>query len=646
MAQATGIQALARAAELLDEPRYLATARKALGAFETLPPAGVRTSGPAGGVHYLQYSFAPRLYIFNAFLQALIGLHDFGKLAGDERATELYREAEPEARKEVPLSDVGDWSRYSYAGAESTGDYHELLREFLQSMCTRRLGKLYCDYAARYRGYQVDPPELVYTGPEAGGRGRPDRAALHALQALGGGGAGAAPGRAGGLLAPGHLPSRHRRLRLAPARAGHLPGRARGQGAAHRAGQEGPRHGGDRRRERARITRGTRVGALMAPRTILYTGKGGVGKTSVAAATARRFAAAGLRTVVLSTDPAHSLSDSLEAELGGDPTQLADNLFGQEVQAQEEMERHWDSVQDWLGSLLEERGVDRIAAEELTVPPGMDELFSLLWIKRHHEEGEFDCVVVDCAPTGETLRLLSFPDVVTWWLERILPSQRKLAPWARSLFDIPLPADGVFDDLERLARNLVAMNGILRDHARTTVRLVMNPDRMVVKEAMRTFTYLNLYGYLTDAVVVNRLLPAEGYFAEWSAVQAEQLALVRSAFEPVPVLTAPYLEREVVGAEMLDRLAGEVFGSLDPAAVLHTELSSQLSTDNGRATLRVKVPFAEKGDLSLKKIGLEVVVRVGPQKRTIMLPPALAAYSTSGARFEDGALEILFERAR
>ena len=149
----------------------------------------------------------------------------------------------------------------------------------------------------------------------------------------------------------------------------------------------------------------------------------------------------------------------------------------------------------------------------------MDELFSLLWIKRHHEEGEFDCVIVDCAPTGETLRLLSFPDVVTWWLERILPSQRKLAPFARTLFDLPLPGDGVFDDVERLARNLVAMNGILRDRSRTSVRLVMNPDRMVVKEAMRTFTYLNLYGYLTDAVVVNRLLPAEGYFAAWSETQ-------------------------------------------------------------------------------------------------------------------------------
>jgi len=168
MAQATGIQALARAAKLLGEPRYLDIAREALGAFETLPPTGVRTTGPAGGVHYLQYSFAPRLYIFNAFLQSLIGLYDLGRLADDARATELFREAEPEAREELPLSDVGDWSRYHYAGAESTREYHELLRELLQSMCSRRLGKLYCDFAARYLGYQVDPPELLYTGPQDG----------------------------------------------------------------------------------------------------------------------------------------------------------------------------------------------------------------------------------------------------------------------------------------------------------------------------------------------------------------------------------------------------------------------------------------------------------------------------------------------
>ena len=385
----------------------------------------------------------------------------------------------------------------------------------------------------------------------------------------------------------------------------------------------------------------------MAPRTILYTGKGGVGKTSVAAATARSCAAAGLRTVVLSTDPAHSLSDSLEVELGPDPSPAAPNLFGQEVQAQEEMERHWQGVQGWLGDLLAERGVDRISAEELTVPPGMDELFSLLWIKRHQEEGEFDCVIVDCAPTGETLRLLSFPDVVTWWLERILPSQRKLAPFARTLFDVPLPGDGVFDDVERLARNLVAMNGILRDHEHTSVRLVTSLDRMVVKEAMRTFTYLNLYGYLTDAIVVNRVLPAEatkGYFAGWREVQGRQMELVRSAFEPVPILQGPLFEREVAGPEMLDRLAGEVFGGVDAASVLHEEISQELVTDNGRATLRLPLPLASKEDLELKKIGLEVIVRVGAQKRTILLPPALSAYATSGASFNDGRLEIVFEK--
>ena len=382
----------------------------------------------------------------------------------------------------------------------------------------------------------------------------------------------------------------------------------------------------------------------MPPRTILYTGKGGVGKTSVAAATARRCAAAGMRTVIVSTDPAHSLSDSLETELGGDPRPCGDNLWGQEVQAQDEMERHWEAVQDWMGEMLAEQGIDQITADELTVPPGMDELFSLLQIKDHHEGDEFDAVIVDCAPTGETLRLLSFPDVVTWWLERILPSQRRLAPFARAMFDMPMPSDAVFQDVERLARNLVAMNGILRDRDTTSIRLVTSPDRMVVKESMRTFTYLNLYGYLTDAVVVNRLLPSEGYFAAWRESQDEQLELVRSAFAPVPVLTADYFEREVVGPEMLDRLADAVFENLDPAAVLHDRLSQELVTNNGSATLRVDVPFAERGDLSLKKIGLEVIVRVGGQKRTIMLPPALAAYATAGARLEEGSLEITFER--
>jgi arsenite/tail-anchored protein-transporting ATPase len=389
----------------------------------------------------------------------------------------------------------------------------------------------------------------------------------------------------------------------------------------------------------------------MAPRTILYTGKGGVGKTSVAAATARRCAAAGLRTVVLSTDPAHSLSDSLEMEISSSPTPCADNLWGQEVQAQEEMERHWEAVQEWMGDILAERGVDRIAAEELTVPPGMDELLSLLQIKRHHEAGEFDAIVVDCAPTGETLRLLSFPDVASWWLEKMLPLERKMMgaarPLARAMLDISLPTERVFDDVERLVQNLVAMNVILRDRATTSIRLVMTPDRMVIKEAMRTFTYLNLYGYLTDAVVVNRVFPREveqGYFAAWRAVQGEQMELVRSAFAPVPILTAPYFEQEVLGAEMLDRLGDELFGSEDAGALLYDDLSQELVSDNGIATLRLAIPFVEKADVELKKIGLEVIVRVGPQKRTIILPPTMAAYRPRSAKFEEGALSVRFER--
>src|SRR5436190_14161775 len=390
----------------------------------------------------------------------------------------------------------------------------------------------------------------------------------------------------------------------------------------------------------------------MAPRTILYTGKGGVGKTSVAAATAIRCAASGLRTIVLSTDPAHSLSDSLECELGSEPTPCGDRLWGQEVQAQEEMERHWESVQDWMGDLLADRGVDRITADELTVPPGMDELFSLLQLKRHHESAEFDAIVVDCAPTGETLRLLSFPDVASWWLEKVFPIERRLMsaarPFARTMFDVSLPTDEVFDDIQRLVRNLVAMNGILRDRSHTSIRLVMNPDRMVIKEAMRTFTYLNLYGYLTDAVVVNRVFPpevADGYFAAWRGVQQEQMELVRSAFAPVPILSAPYFDQEVVGGAMLDRLAGELFDGADAHDLLYEDLSQEITSDNGSALLRLPIPFAEKADIELKKIGLEVVVRVGTQKRTIILPPALAAYRPRSARFEEGALNVRFERS-
>jgi arsenite/tail-anchored protein-transporting ATPase len=389
----------------------------------------------------------------------------------------------------------------------------------------------------------------------------------------------------------------------------------------------------------------------MRPRTILYTGKGGVGKTSVAACTARRCAALGQRTLVISTDPAHSLSESLGVDLGAEPQRADSLLWGQEVNAQEEMERHWSGVQEWLSELFMERGVDRISAEELTVPPGMDELFSLLRLQAQHDSGEWEAIIVDCAPTGETLRLLSFPDVARWWIEKVFPMERQILaaarPIARSLLDIQLPSQAVFADIQRLSQNLIAMNEILRDRELVTIRLVMNPDKMVIGEAMRTFTYLNLYGYLTDAVMVNRIFPSDvgDYFTAWRQVQENHLELVRTAFGPVPVLCAPYFEQEVVGPEMLDRLADSLFGETDPSEVLHTAITQELLLSDEGARLRLSLPFARKGDISLKKIGLELIVGVDGQRRTIMLPPALAAFQPSGATFEEGTLEVTFNGA-
>src|SRR3954447_8149266 len=388
----------------------------------------------------------------------------------------------------------------------------------------------------------------------------------------------------------------------------------------------------------------------MRPRTILYTGKGGVGKTSVAAATARRCARAGARTLVISTDPARSLADVLATEVGGAPTDVGEGLKAQQVQAQDELERHWSAVSDWLGGLLMERGVERIAAEELTVPPGGNELFSLLEIKPHAESGEWDVIVVDCAPTGETLRLLSFPDAARWWLAKVFGREQSMLaaarPLARMFLDVQLPDEKVMGEVQRLVGNLVEMHDLLRDASRVSMRLVMTPDRMVVAEAMRTFTYLNLYGYLTDAVIVNRVFPdelAEGYFGAWHAVQQEQLELVGQGFSPVPVLCAPYFAAEVIGEERLDELGEALFADHDPAAVLHDRLSQELSVSNGRAELRLDLPFASKGDVQLKKIGLELIVRVDGHKRTIVLPGTLAAYKPTSATLEEGALTVGFE---
>ena len=353
----------------------------------------------------------------------------------------------------------------------------------------------------------------------------------------------------------------------------------------------------------------------------------------------------------MSTDPAHSLSDSLGTRLGHEPTQISPGLWGQEVRAQDEMEAHWAAARRWLSTLLADRGIDRIRAEELTVPPGMDELFSLLQIKRHHASGDYDAVIVDCAPTGETLRLLGFPDIARWWLDRVFPRERWLLnaarPIARTL-DLAFPDAEVVSEVQRLVENLIEMDSILRDHRTCSVRLVMNPDRMVIREAQRTFTYLNLYGYLTDAVIVNRVFPAEvgGYFAAWRERQQQHMTTIADGFKPVPILEARYFDREVAGEEMLDRLGAELFAGDDPAAVMHDGFAHRLSTDDGEPTLRLPVPFAAREDIDLKKVGDELIVSVGGERRTIILPAALADQRPSGAAHENGILTVRFEHAR
>lgn len=383
----------------------------------------------------------------------------------------------------------------------------------------------------------------------------------------------------------------------------------------------------------------------MGPRTILYTGAGGAGKTSVAAATARRLASRGRRTLVLSAAPGGGLADVLALELGDGPNAIGENLWAQQVSARDELERQWGAAQGWLGDLLARRGIDRITAAELSVPPGADELFSLLELRRCHASGEYDAIVVDCAAGAETLRLLAFPEAARWWLEKALP-QRSAQIAAARPFAKALPDEAVLGDVQRLLRHLIAMNELLRDHERVSVRLVATPDAVALDETRRTFTALALHGFLTDAVVLNRALPAEAgpYFEHWRARQAERLEEAIGAFAPVPVLRAPLLPEEVAGAAALDRLAHEVFADGDPGALMHRGVAQEVVLGAREAELRLGLPFAHKAGIDVKHSGLDLIVRVDGHRRTIALPPALADYRPAGARFEDGMLRVLFDR--
>src|SRR3989449_7726240 len=304
-------------------------------------------------------------------------------------------------------------------------------------------------------------------------------------------------------------------------------------------------------------------------RILLFTGKGGVGKTTVAAATAVRVARAGRRTLVMSTDPAHSLADSFEVQIGAKPTFVADQLWAQQVDAQERLEDNWRDISDYMVEVMNWAGTETIQAEELTVIPGLDEIFALIDVKTHVESGEYDMLVVDCAPTAETLRLLGLPEIMTWYIERIFPVERRVVKAVRPIVSrmttLPIAGDRVFAAVERLHHNLDAVKNILTDERTSSVRLVVNLEKMVIAEARRTYTYLGLFGYRVDAVIANRIIPADvtdPYFGKWKDIQAEHLATVHESFEPVPILTARLFDRGMLGVPLLVEMAEEVYGDL------------------------------------------------------------------------------------
>ncbi len=394
-------------------------------------------------------------------------------------------------------------------------------------------------------------------------------------------------------------------------------------------------------------------GGMAGTRLILYVGKGGVGKTTLAAATAVRVAELGRRTLVVSTDIAHSLGDVLAAELGGEPRELAPRLFAQEINVLEETRRGFARVQEQMAEFLRREGISSVQAEELAIVPGMQEVAALAQIGRHTRTGEYDCLVVDAAPTGETLRLLSMPDSFGWYARRLNEWRGRIARLVKPLMRKALPDLDLVDTMDQLAGRVRELRAMLTDARRSSYRIVATPDMTVLKEAQRAETYLNLFDYPIDAVVLNRMLPplpagavgdGDGYLAALTARQERAVAAVRAAFAGLPLFEAPLTAQEPIGVAALSALARQVFGERDPAAVQHTGPTRTIAQTPEGYTLRIPMPNVEAGKLSLSKRGDELYVDVGNFRREIPLPVALALLEPGVARLRQGVLEIPFAR--
>ncbi len=391
-------------------------------------------------------------------------------------------------------------------------------------------------------------------------------------------------------------------------------------------------------------------------RILLFTGKGGVGKTTVAAATGVLLASRGLRTLVMSVDAAHSLADAFDLDVSltdrsrGNPVEVAANLWIQEVDVTEEIGRHWADISGYISTLLAVTGIEEVLAEELAIFPGMDEVSALLYINRYAREGAYDVLVLDCAPTGESLRFVSLPPTLDWYMKKLFRLEKTLLkvarPIASRVVDLPLPTDRYFDNVQSLAGKLDGVDALLKDPRTTTVRLVTNPEKIVIRETQRAFMYFGLYGFTVDAVIVNRILPAgvsDPFFAKWRKTQAEFLGEAHRYFDPVPIWTLPLKEDQVVGLEDLAALGVLLYEGRDPAASYRVEAPYSYRKKGGRYVLSLNLPFVEKDQIDLAIVGPDLIVRIGNVRHHIPIPRMLAGSAPVGARMEDGKLTVAFQ---
>lgn len=390
-------------------------------------------------------------------------------------------------------------------------------------------------------------------------------------------------------------------------------------------------------------------------RVILYSGKGGVGKTTIAAATGCRCSAANLNTLVLSLDIAHSLSDlfvlpvNLHDHGKGLPVKVRKNLWIQEIDVQEELERYWGDIYRYIATLFRTTGLNTLVAEELAILPGMEEVVGLLYLNQYCQKKTYDVIIVDCAPTGESLRFISMPTALEWYIKKIFPWERSFAriarPVAKMMTDIPLPEESYFDALHALFKRLEGVESVLLDKKTTSVRLVTNPEKVVLKETQRAFMYFCLYGMNIDCVIVNRIFPRtirDRYFRKWISSQSRYLEEIRSYFAPVPVLPLRLFEEEIVGIKKLETIAETLFEKADPARVLYSEEPYSFVKQNGHYVLKLKLPFADRKHVDLFKDRDELIIRIGSFKRHVPLPRALAKATPGEARFVDGNLNVTF----